>query len=77
MQKLVHPDHLWLPQLVPPSRTRLGLGLGLEARAILISAYASCTVAGRTIYCVTGFFTYFIMPNLYNNVNILAEYIVP
>ena len=40
-----HPDHLWLPQLVPPSLEGPGLGLGLrlglEARVILISTYAS------------------------------------
>ena len=53
--QLVYPDHLRLPQLVPPCITLswggpgLGLGLGLEARAILISTYASHTNPGRTI----------------------------
>ena len=48
------PAYLWLPQLVPPSpgRTtnRLGLGLGLKSRAILISTYKSCIDTGWTIY---------------------------
>ena len=42
------PGPLWLPQLVPPSPG--GPGLGLEARAILISTYASHTDAGWNNY---------------------------
>ena len=51
MLKLVRPDHLWLPQLVPNPG---GPGLELEPRAILISAYASRNDAGQTTYGVTG-----------------------
>ena len=46
--KLVNPDHLRLPQLVPPSPG--GIRTRARARPILISTYASCIDEGWTVY---------------------------